>query len=105
MELFIGIVLAMSLLGFAGALCVFFSLLGRAIHKRLIEPRLIPQYEIDEVADAILQIATESAMGSFLREQQKCRKREPGGSVYWKRVSRAVERRKAERDSSRPLER
>jgi uncharacterized iron-regulated membrane protein len=99
MELFIGIVLAMSLVSFAGAIYVFFSLLGCAIHKRLIEPRLIPQHEIDEVAEIILQIATESAMESFLREQRKCQKREPGGSVYWKRVSRTVERRKAGRNA------
>jgi hypothetical protein len=88
-----------ALVAVGGLVAIYIVPLCREFYRGSIEPRLIPRHDIEVIADDIIDSFAGPEREAYLQREEAMWRSEHGGSVYWKRVSRAVERRKAGREA------
>jgi hypothetical protein len=87
LQIFYGLVLALlglHLMMSCVTLCSF-------VYFEIVQPKRIPQWEIDEVAESIITGFSDPEREVYMRHLGAWYRCEIGGHTYWKRVRRAVQ--------------
>jgi hypothetical protein len=100
-EFIVQAILLLCILFFGSQLALFICLLCWCIYKDAIEPRMVPQSEINEIADSIIESFDDPERTAYLRGQAAWYESDIGGHIYWRRVGKAVEKRRTARNTDK----